>query len=132
MKITKHGDIVAEKELGKESFTCANCGCEFTADYDEYYIEKGTCITTSSSLSYTYSTNVTDKYICSCPECHKIVTKSKSRIAESPVITLTSNSTGSNVPDVCKNCSNHPNNGGSGNCNCALPSLGQITCEGEK
>ena len=25
------------------------------------------------------------------------------------------------IPDVCKNCSNHPSNGGSGNCNCALP-----------
>ena len=32
------------------------------------------------------------------------------------------------VPDACKNCSNHPSNGGSGNCNCMLGSMGQVTC----
>lgn len=25
------------------------------------------------------------------------------------------------VPQACKDCPNHPSNGGSGNCNCSLP-----------
>lgn len=25
-----------------------------------------------------------------------------------------------NIPPACKNCPNHPSNGGSGNCNCTL------------
>lgn len=29
-----------------------------------------------------------------------------------------------NIPDVCKNCSNHPSNGGSGICFCTLGSQG--------
>ena len=32
------------------------------------------------------------------------------------------------VPDACKNCSNHPSNGGSGNCNCMLGIMGKVTC----
>ena len=35
----------------------------------------------------------------------------------------------SNVPACCKNCSNHPSNGGSGICNCAAPYLGLVTCD---
>ena len=31
------------------------------------------------------------------------------------------------IPDPCKNCSNHPSNGGSGICNCTL-GLPKITC----
>ena len=31
------------------------------------------------------------------------------------------------IPDACKNCSNHPSNGGSGMCNCTL-GLPTITC----
>lgn len=31
------------------------------------------------------------------------------------------------VPDPCKNCPNHPSNGGSGICNCTL-GLPKITC----
>lgn len=27
------------------------------------------------------------------------------------------------IPEACKNCSNHPSNGGSGNCNCILGGL---------
>ena len=26
----------------------------------------------------------------------------------------------SNIPPACRNCPNHPSNGGSGNCNCTL------------
>ena len=29
------------------------------------------------------------------------------------------------IPDCCKDCSNHPSNGGSGICNCALPYMTQ-------
>lgn len=32
------------------------------------------------------------------------------------------------IPDVCKRCSNHPTNGGTGICNCTLPDLNKITC----
>lgn len=28
-----------------------------------------------------------------------------------------------NIPEGCKNCSNHPNNGGSGICHCTIPYL---------
>ena len=31
------------------------------------------------------------------------------------------------IPEACKNCPNHPSNGGSGNCNCMLGGL-NITC----
>ena len=37
-----------------------------------------------------------------------------------------------NVPACCRNCSNHPSNGGSGICNCVLPYMTttgySITC----
>ena len=38
-----------------------------------------------------------------------------------------------NAPDCCKNCPNHPSNGGSGICHCTLPYLQtpikyEITC----
>ena len=32
------------------------------------------------------------------------------------------------MPEACINCSNHPSNGGSGNCNCMLGSMRQTTC----
>ena len=28
-----------------------------------------------------------------------------------------------NIPSCCRSCPNHPSNGGTGNCNCALPYL---------
>ena len=90
MNITKHG-AESKEELMTEEFECKRCGCKFTADDDEFYVEKGTCFTTSVSLTYMYSAKVTDIYVCSCPECHKIVTKTKERINENPCITLTSN-----------------------------------------
>ena len=127
MNITKHGSCT-EVELNTEEFKCEQCGCEFTADYDEYYVEKGSCFTTSSSLWYVYRTNVVDTYVCSCPECNKIVVKTKQRTVENPAITLTGTDVKQDVPDNCKSCSNHPSNGGSGNCNCMLGSMGQVTC----
>lgn len=124
MKITKDG-VLKKIDLKQEDFKCKECGCEFTADYDEYYVEKGSCFTTASSLSYVYNANVTDKYATCCPQCHKIVVKTKDRLN---TITLTSSTTADYIPDNCKNCSNHPSNGGSGNCNCMLGSIGQVTC----
>ena len=66
MNIIKHGNS-AKDVLNTEEFRCEQCGCEFSADYDEYYVEKGSCFTTSSSMSYVYSAVVTDIYICCCP-----------------------------------------------------------------
>lgn len=87
MNIIKHGAVASMADV--KTFKCGQCGCEFTADYDEYYLNKGSCFTSSSSLSYTYSTKVTDVYACSCPECHKIVTKEEERTIETPCITAT-------------------------------------------
>lgn len=130
MDIIQYGSKEEKKQKNVEEFTCDNCGCKFKADEDEFYVEKGSCFTTSASTTYVYTANVTDKYICSCPQCHKIIIKTKQRLVESPCITLTSTDTGAYVPDHCKNCSNHPSNGGSGNCNCVLGSMGQVTCKG--
>lgn len=127
MNIIKHGEEVKDTMI-QEEFECSQCGCKFTADYDEYYVEKGSSFTTSSSLTYVYLATITDTYVCSCPECHKIVVKTKQRINENPTITLSGTDSKENIPDNCKNCSNHPSNGGSGNCNCTLGSMGQITC----
>lgn len=76
MVITKHGEN-AKENLMTEKFKCEQCGCEFSADYDEYYVSRGSSITSSSSLTYVYTTTVTDTYVCSCPECHKIVIKTE-------------------------------------------------------
>ena len=127
MNVIKHGEQ-APAELMTENFKCDQCGCEFSSDYDEYYVEKGSCFTTSSSLVYIYTATVTDTYVCSCPECHKIVTKTKQRTIENPCITLTGSDTSQYIPDNCKGCSNHPSNGGSGHCNCILGNMGQVTC----
>ena len=127
MNIIQHGNESPE-ELNTEEFECGQCGCRFTADYDEYYVEKGSCFTTSSSLTYTYVATITDTYVCSCPECHRIVVKTKQRVNEHPTITLSGTDSTQSVPDNCRHCSNHPSNGGSGNCNCMLGSMGQVTC----
>lgn len=133
MNILKHGENMS-LELKTEEFKCKRCGCQFTADYDEYYVSKtdgsflkGLGISTTY---YTYATSVTDVYICSCPECHKIVTKTKQRTVTNPDnITLTSSVT--DIPDPCKTCPNHPSNGGSGMCNCILGGS-KITCSTAK
>lgn len=87
MNITKHG-IIMQDVQPVENFKCDQCGCEFAADYDEYYVEKGSCITTSASTTYVYSATVADIYVCSCPECHKIVTKHKQRLDDSITVNL--------------------------------------------
>ena len=86
MKIIKHG-VNDREELNTEEFKCKECGCEFTADYDEYYIHKGSQFSFPSTNTYVYSCKVMDHYVCSCPECHKIVIKEKERTVENPCIT---------------------------------------------
>lgn len=79
MKITKHGDKY-KKEPNLEEFKCKNCGCEFSAKDDEYYTDTSPFITDQGiSLNYTISCSHEDWLVCSCPECHKIVKKSKYR-----------------------------------------------------
>lgn len=38
--------------------------------------------------------------------------------------------TSTNIPSACRNCLNHPSNGGSGNCNCILGGY-DFTCNTE-
>ena len=85
MKILKHGDAsLNEVKLNTEDFECSLCGCNFTADFDEYYVEKGSSFEPNQTLIYHYSVTVTDIYACSCPECHKMVIKEKTRIVNNP------------------------------------------------
>lgn len=86
MNIIKHGNC-SKEELKPEEFRCEQCGCEFSADYDEYHIHKGSQFLSPSTNTYVYSCKVTDNYVCSCPECHKIVVKEKERTVETPCIT---------------------------------------------
>lgn len=121
MNIKKHG-CNPKEEQQTEEFKCEQCGCEFAAGYDEYYVERGSAWSGNySGFSYTYSSYVTDKYICSCPECNKIVIKEKQRVVETPSISVTGLSDKNFfTSEACKGCSNNPANGGSGNCNCTL------------
>lgn len=103
MKIKKHGKhYQKEEQIKTEKFECKECGCEFTAKDDEYYVDYGTgnlTSSTTSSITYTWSTTVTDWYICSCPECHKIVKKPKLRdtTSTSPYYTVTCNAADINI-----------------------------------
>ena len=86
MKIKKHGKTYEKEPKDKtEEFTCENCGCEFTAKEDEYYVDLGgadqpsiTC-TNTVSTSWMLNYMVNDYLVCSCPECHKIVKKKRKR-----------------------------------------------------
>ena len=83
MKIHKHGDTYNKEDSEpKEKFKCEKCGCEFTAKTDEYYVDFGAGDAsgiTSLSTTITFSTVVKDYIVCSCPECHKIVKKIRTR-----------------------------------------------------
>lgn len=133
MKITKHG-VHAGKGPETEEFECGKCGCRFTADSDEYYVDKDSHVSMPATLTYVFTASVIDTYVCSCPECQKIVVKTKERPVENQTSTLsgidtdTKNNSTKSIPDPCKACPNHPSNGGSGNCNCILGSMGQVTC----
>ena len=72
MKITKHGKKHDEKYESK-TFKCKECNCEFTAGKDEFY-EHTTNSWDDAQLSGTICASYKIKhYICSCPECHKII-----------------------------------------------------------
>ena len=75
MKIKKHGKKYNEED-NFEVFECEKCGCVFRADEDEYYVDSGKL---NDGISLTYTVCVNDTYICSCPECHKIVKKYKDK-----------------------------------------------------
>ena len=97
MKILEHGTHV-EKEDGVEKFACSECGCIFKAEQGEYYVDYGTNGYHFSSVtvsSCTIPMTVTDTYACSCPECHKIVTKEKKR--ETNTYTWTVSNGASNI-----------------------------------
>lgn len=134
MDILKHGKFEKEEDSAVETFKCHYCGCEFSAKTDEYYIDKASEFDVdkygiTSGTSYVYSTMVMDTYVCSCPECHKIVKRSVERTIVNPAkITYSSTTIPiENVPENCRNCSNHPSNGGSGICNCILGGT-EVTC----
>ena len=82
MKIIKHGKKFDKKTENKfEDFKCESCGCEFSVKEDEYYIDYGgkDAEAEESLTSITISAYINDYYVCSCPECHKIVKKVSSR-----------------------------------------------------
>ena len=56
-----------------------------------------------------------------CENCSRYILHHKSNLTDinicwpyQPTITFT------NIPPACRNCPNHPSNGGSGNCSCTL------------
>lgn len=108
MKIKKHGDTYNKgAEEKKEKFKCENCGCEFTAEEDEYYRDYGGADapdwTNTVSLTYTVRSVTKDYLVCSCPECYKIVKKIKERKSSysytfsSPTVTYANQSDGTCV-----------------------------------
>ena len=121
MDIKKHGGLDTPKNI--EEFVCENCGCEFTAHDEEYYVDR--CVDSNALNIAGYQATVKDIYVCSCPECHIIVKKEKSRVLQNPTLVYRGEEVG--IPEYCKSCSNHPSNGGSGLCNCILGSMGQLT-----
>lgn len=96
MKIRKHGteyDKTLKKD-NSEKFECSNCGCEFTAKQDEYYVDYGGMDSNVSGTYYTYCTIYKRDYlICSCPECHKIVKKIREGINDNISVSYTTTAT---------------------------------------
>ena len=103
MKITKHGKKYNGKTETVEKFECKNCNCEFEVKDGEYYVDKEVeSFSCASTNVITCSTTVTDRLACSCPECHKIVTKDRKREKSYPSITL--NGTSKSVFDGDASC----------------------------
>ena len=82
MKIIKHGNKIEKKKEKFEDFKCDKCGCEFSLKEDEYYVDKGgkDMEDNENAYSVTISAYINDYFVCSCPECHKIVKKVNSRL----------------------------------------------------
>ena len=73
--------------------------------------------------------------VMNCNECGfiwygKIDFDGDMRIPFMPPSTYDWNASGEYVPECCRGCSNHPKNGGSGVCVCALPYFSKdgVTC----
>ena len=74
-------------------------------------------------------------YVYRCRKCGAMKTEPITRGLQEYITTSgneesSQNNIGKNLsetPDACKNCSNHPSNGGSGVCNCIL-GLPVVTC----
>lgn len=81
----------------------------FNPEYCIYKLPCGTCMMLKSACPHV--TNTTDNYT----EQYKLPDS-----VLAPSWTL-------DVPPACKTCPNHPNNGGSGNCNCTLGDW-KVTC----
>lgn len=107
MEILKHG---FEKRM-MYKFICSHCGCEFALNQFEM-----TALQNESKSTSTTS--------CNCPECGHTV--SSYQITEQTIdhsaITQLMSSLG-NIPNLCRNCHNHPSNGGSGICHCILGNI---------
>ena len=107
MKIKKHGNTYEKEPKDKtEKFTCENCGCEFTAKEDEYYVDLGgadqpsiTC-TNTISTAWMFAYSVNDYLVCSCPECHKIVKKKRKR-EQAPVYSTSTTYVNDHVTNPC-------------------------------
>ncbi len=56
---------ILKKAQKAKKFTCKNCGREFEAALDEYWVDHSETLTSYPPQFKAY---------CNCPECHKIVT----------------------------------------------------------
>lgn len=65
MKIISSGNKQKNKDTRR--FTCANCGCVFDCEKDEFWEKE----TTNSNITISWSASTT--YMTCCPECHKVV-----------------------------------------------------------
>ena len=78
MNISKHGNRYSNQ--GMEQFLCGFCGCEFDVYDDEYYVDLcGADIINTNPLT-TGNCMCHDYIVCSCPECHKIIKKTRDRM----------------------------------------------------
>ena len=89
MIVTKHGETSEIKDC--ERFKCNNCNCEFECNTDEYYIDYCGAETPKEIIAVPIDSNISvqDYYVCSCPECHKIVKKVHTRIIRSSYMSAT-------------------------------------------
>ena len=83
----------------------------FNPEYCLYKLPCGTCMMLKSACPH-----ITNKLPQSNTEQYKL--------PDSVLAT----SWGDDIPTTCKYCLNHPNNGGSGICNCTLGQRWNVTC----
>ena len=63
-----------------------------------------------------------------CPKCSRVNAPWVSQCGcQSNIFKKIDTWSPSGIPEACRNCSNHPSNGGSGICNCTL-GMTKITC----